>query len=70
MLSNECFQEFTTMLLNDWNNLDRIKKRTKEEKKGKRKTSKSIKHNKLALHSFETVDLRISIDFLKLGGVS
>jgi hypothetical protein len=59
------------MLLNDWNNLDRIKKkRTKEEKKGKRKTLKSIKHNKLALHSFETVDLRISIDFLKLGGVS
>lgn len=53
MLSNECFQEFTIMLLNDWNNLDRIKKkRTKEEKKGKRKTLKAIEHNKLALHSF------------------
>ena len=38
MLSNECFQEFTTMLLSDWNNLDRIKKngqKKKREGKGK-----------------------------------
>jgi hypothetical protein len=38
MLSNECFQEFTTMLLNDWNNLDRIKKKgQKKKRKGKGK---------------------------------
>jgi len=43
MLSNECFQEFTTMLLNDWNNLDRIKKK---DKRRKEREKENLKINK------------------------
>lgn len=44
MLSNECFQEFTTMLLNDWNNLDRIKK--KKDKRRKESEKENLKINR------------------------
>lgn len=45
MLSNECFQEFTTMLLNDWNNLDRIKKKG-GDKRRKEREKENLKINK------------------------